>query len=121
MSDYVRWTNPEPPDYPWLTILFCYIVAYSSFVISDKCSKDMCLYNGHIIDKPNVCIFPPVQGLNYDLFCLADEEPVCGDVDGTVVCWETLALPDLDCDKKTSWISSSSLSGELIQPSSQEV
>lgn len=51
----------------------------------------------------------------------ADEEPVCGDVDGTVVCWETLALPDLDCDKKTSWISSSSLSGELIQPSSQEV
>uniref|UniRef100_A0A671XNM2 Cell adhesion associated, oncogene regulated n=1 Tax=Sparus aurata TaxID=8175 RepID=A0A671XNM2_SPAAU len=43
------------------------------------------------------------------------------DTEGPVVCWESLGLPDLDCDEKPGWISSSSLAGELIQPSPQEV
>ncbi|XP_072309119.1 cell adhesion molecule-related/down-regulated by oncogenes isoform X2 [Eucyclogobius newberryi] len=50
-----------------------------------------------------------------------DEEPECMDVEGTVVCWEALSLTDLDCDEKPSWISSSSLGGELIQAGPQEV
>ncbi|XP_072550746.1 cell adhesion molecule-related/down-regulated by oncogenes [Salminus brasiliensis] len=50
------------------------------------------------------------------------EEPVqCVDMDGPVVCWERLGLPDLDCKEKTAWISSASLSGELIQPTAQEI
>ncbi|XP_075956554.1 cell adhesion molecule-related/down-regulated by oncogenes [Anarhichas minor] len=57
--------------------------------------------------------------------CIADntaeEELECMDMEGPVVCWESLGLPDLDCDKKPGWISSSSLAGELIQPSPQEV
>lgn len=50
-----------------------------------------------------------------------EEELQCVDTDGPVVCWETLGLPDLDCDEKPGWISSSSLAGELIQPGPQEV
>ncbi|XP_020784224.1 cell adhesion molecule-related/down-regulated by oncogenes isoform X1 [Boleophthalmus pectinirostris] len=50
-----------------------------------------------------------------------DEEPECMDEEGTVVCWEALTLTDLDCDEKPSWISSSSLGGELIQAGPQEV
>lgn len=43
------------------------------------------------------------------------------DTERPVVCWESLGLPDLDCDEKPGWISSSSLAGELIQPGPQEV
>ncbi|KAF7655770.1 hypothetical protein LDENG_00051170 [Lucifuga dentata] len=50
-----------------------------------------------------------------------EEEPECEDMEGPVVCWESLGLPDLDCDEKPGWISSSSLAGELIQPSPQEL
>lgn len=50
----------------------------------------------------------------------AEEEPDCEDSEGPVVCWESLGLPDLDCDEKPGWISSSSLAGELIQPGPQE-
>ncbi|XP_053730145.1 cell adhesion molecule-related/down-regulated by oncogenes [Synchiropus splendidus] len=49
-----------------------------------------------------------------------DEDPHRVDSD-SVVSWETLGLPDLDCDEKPAWISSSSLAGELIQPGPQEV
>lgn len=52
---------------------------------------------------------------------IGEEEPKCMDVEGTVVCWEALTLTDLDCDKKPSWISGSSLGGELIQAGPQEV
>lgn len=41
--------------------------------------------------------------------------------DGPVLCWDSLGLPDLDCDEKPAWISSSSLAGELIQAGPQEV
>ncbi|XP_068173106.1 cell adhesion molecule-related/down-regulated by oncogenes [Antennarius striatus] len=51
----------------------------------------------------------------------AEEELECVDLEGPVVCWESLGLPDLDCDEKPAWISSSSLAGVLIQPSPQEV
>lgn len=51
----------------------------------------------------------------------AEEELECVDMEGPVVCWESLGLPDLDCDEKPGWISSSSLAGELIQPGPQEV
>ncbi|XP_041665199.1 cell adhesion molecule-related/down-regulated by oncogenes isoform X1 [Cheilinus undulatus] len=51
----------------------------------------------------------------------AEEELECEDMEGPVVCWESLGLPDLDCDEKPGWISSSSLAGELIQPGPQEV
>ncbi|XP_060929105.1 cell adhesion molecule-related/down-regulated by oncogenes [Limanda limanda] len=51
----------------------------------------------------------------------AEEELECEDLDGPVLCWESLGLPDLDCDEKPGWISSSSLAGELIQPGPQEV
>ncbi|XP_074536224.1 cell adhesion molecule-related/down-regulated by oncogenes isoform X2 [Halichoeres trimaculatus] len=51
----------------------------------------------------------------------AEEELECVDTEGPVVCWESLGLPDLDCDEKPGWISSSSLAGELIQPGPQEV
>uniref|UniRef100_A0A3Q4GMN9 Cell adhesion associated, oncogene regulated n=1 Tax=Neolamprologus brichardi TaxID=32507 RepID=A0A3Q4GMN9_NEOBR len=44
----------------------------------------------------------------------------CVDTEGPVVRWESLGLPDLDCDEKPVWISSSSLAGELIQPGPQE-
>lgn len=50
----------------------------------------------------------------------AGEEPECVDTEGPVVRWESLGLPDLDCDEKPGWISSSSLAGELIQPGPQE-
>ncbi|KAM6933990.1 cell adhesion molecule-related/down-regulated by oncogenes [Xenentodon cancila] len=50
----------------------------------------------------------------------AEDELRCVDVEGPVVCWESLGLPDLDCDEKPGWISSSSLAGELIQPGPQE-
>lgn len=53
--------------------------------------------------------------------CAAEEELELVDTEGPVVCWESLGLPDLDCDEKPGWISSSSLAGELIQPSPQEV
>nr|XP_020470414.1 cell adhesion molecule-related/down-regulated by oncogenes [Monopterus albus] len=51
----------------------------------------------------------------------AEEELECLDTEGPVVCWESLGLPDLDCDEKPGWISNSSLAGELIQPGPQEV
>lgn len=41
--------------------------------------------------------------------------------DGPVLCWDSLGLPDLDCDEKPGWMSSSSLAGELIQAGPQEV
>ncbi|KAM4628100.1 cell adhesion molecule-related/down-regulated by oncogenes isoform 2-T2 [Polymixia lowei] len=50
----------------------------------------------------------------------AEEEQQRVDTEG-VVCWESLGLPDLDCDEKPGWISSNTLAGELIQPTSQEV
>ncbi|XP_047450471.1 cell adhesion molecule-related/down-regulated by oncogenes [Mugil cephalus] len=50
----------------------------------------------------------------------AEEELECVDMEGPVVCWESLGLPDLDCDEKPGWISSCSLAGELIQPGPQE-
>lgn len=52
--------------------------------------------------------------------CAAGEEPESVDTEGPVVRWESLGLPDLDCDEKPGWISSSSLAGELIQPGPQE-
>lgn len=51
----------------------------------------------------------------------AETELEYTDRDGPVVCWDRLGLPDLDCDQKPVWISSSSLAGELIQPGPQEV
>lgn len=50
-----------------------------------------------------------------------DEDPECMDVEGTVVCWEALTLTDLDCDEKPSWITASSIGGELIHAGPQEV
>uniref|UniRef100_W5LK41 Cell adhesion associated, oncogene regulated n=1 Tax=Astyanax mexicanus TaxID=7994 RepID=W5LK41_ASTMX len=38
-----------------------------------------------------------------------------------VVCWESLGLPDLDCKEKPAWISTPSLSGDLIQPTAQKI
>uniref|UniRef100_A0A8B9RB93 Cell adhesion associated, oncogene regulated n=1 Tax=Astyanax mexicanus TaxID=7994 RepID=A0A8B9RB93_ASTMX len=43
------------------------------------------------------------------------------DLDGPVVCWESLGLPDLDCKEKPAWISTPSLSGDLIQPTAQKI
>ncbi|KAL0168842.1 hypothetical protein M9458_037064, partial [Cirrhinus mrigala] len=43
------------------------------------------------------------------------------DSEGPVVCWERLGLPDLDCKEKTAWISTGSLTGDLIQPTVQEI
>ncbi|XP_052008946.1 cell adhesion molecule-related/down-regulated by oncogenes [Xyrauchen texanus] len=43
------------------------------------------------------------------------------DSEGPVVCWERLGLPDLDCTEKPVWISTGSLTGDLIQPTAQEV
>ncbi|XP_050991224.1 cell adhesion molecule-related/down-regulated by oncogenes [Labeo rohita] len=43
------------------------------------------------------------------------------DSEGPVVCWERLGLPDLDCKEKTPWISTGSLTGDLIQPTVQEI
>ncbi|XP_063349695.1 cell adhesion molecule-related/down-regulated by oncogenes isoform X2 [Pelmatolapia mariae] len=57
---------------------------------------------------------------NYLADNTAGEEPECVDTEGPVVRWESLGLPDLDCDEKPGWISSSSLAGELIQPDPQE-
>ncbi|XP_040043024.2 cell adhesion molecule-related/down-regulated by oncogenes [Gasterosteus aculeatus] len=51
----------------------------------------------------------------------AEEELECMDTEGPVLCWDSLGLPDLDCDEKPGWISRSSLAGELIQPGLQEV
>lgn len=48
------------------------------------------------------------------------DEPECVDVEEPVVCWESLGLPDLDCDVKPVWISGSGLSGDLIQAGPQE-
>lgn len=53
--------------------------------------------------------------------CSAEEELDYVDTEGPVLCWDSLGLPDLDCDEKPGWISSSSLAGELIQPGPQEV
>ncbi|CAN9510948.1 unnamed protein product [Ophioblennius macclurei] len=50
----------------------------------------------------------------------AEEDPESADTEGPVVCWESLGLPDLDCDEKPGWISGGSLAGELIQPGPQE-
>ncbi|XP_029373096.1 cell adhesion molecule-related/down-regulated by oncogenes isoform X2 [Echeneis naucrates] len=58
---------------------------------------------------------------NYPTDSTAEGELECVDTEGPVVCWESLGLPDLDCDEKPGWISSSSLAGELIQPGPQEV
>ncbi|XP_029923655.1 cell adhesion molecule-related/down-regulated by oncogenes [Myripristis murdjan] len=58
---------------------------------------------------------------NYPGDDTVEEEPQCVDMEGPVVCWESLGLPDLDCDEKPGWISSNNLAGELIQPSPQEV
>uniref|UniRef100_A0A672PBS9 Cell adhesion molecule-related/down-regulated by oncogenes-like n=1 Tax=Sinocyclocheilus grahami TaxID=75366 RepID=A0A672PBS9_SINGR len=43
------------------------------------------------------------------------------DSEGPVVCWERLGLPDLHCKEKTAWISTGSLTGDLIQPTMQEI
>ncbi|XP_051512223.1 cell adhesion molecule-related/down-regulated by oncogenes-like [Myxocyprinus asiaticus] len=43
------------------------------------------------------------------------------DSEGPVVCWERLGLPDLDCKEKPIWISNGSLTGDLIQPTAQEI
>lgn len=51
----------------------------------------------------------------------AETELEYTDRDGPVVCWDSLGLPDLDCDQKPVWISSSSLAGELIHAGQQEV
>ncbi|KAG5269061.1 hypothetical protein AALO_G00197850 [Alosa alosa] len=48
-----------------------------------------------------------------------EEEPQMEAPEEPAVCWESLA--DLDCKEKVSFISSSSLTGDLIQPSVQEV
>lgn len=61
------------------------------------------------------------QRLSPVSLCAAEEELELVDTEGPVVCWESLGLPDLDCDEKPGWISSSSLAGELIQPGPQEV
>ncbi|XP_036393229.1 cell adhesion molecule-related/down-regulated by oncogenes isoform X1 [Megalops cyprinoides] len=51
----------------------------------------------------------------------AEEEPQCEESEGPVVCWENLALPELDCNEKAGWISNGSLAGDLIQPALQEI
>ncbi|XP_037534245.1 cell adhesion molecule-related/down-regulated by oncogenes [Nematolebias whitei] len=56
----------------------------------------------------------------------AEEEPECEELEECVVMeecvvsWDSLGLPDLDCDEKPGWISSCSLSGELIRAGPQE-
>ncbi|KAM4590635.1 cell adhesion molecule-related/down-regulated by oncogenes [Fundulus diaphanus] len=51
----------------------------------------------------------------------AEEEPEdSAETEDRVVSWDGLCLPDLDCDEKPGWISSSSLVGELIQAGPQE-
>ncbi|XP_029699616.1 cell adhesion molecule-related/down-regulated by oncogenes [Takifugu rubripes] len=57
----------------------------------------------------------------YPMENTAETEVEYTDRDGPVVCWDSLGLPDLDCDQKPVWISSSSLAGELIQAGPQEV
>ncbi len=54
--------------------------------------------------------------------CATGVQPVQHeDSEGPVVCWERLGLPDLDCKEKTAWISTGSLTGDLIQPTMQEI
>ncbi|XP_051934333.1 cell adhesion molecule-related/down-regulated by oncogenes isoform X2 [Hippocampus zosterae] len=54
--------------------------------------------------------------------CLADDTEEDLDCvhqeDGLVLCWDTMGLPDSDCDEKPGWMSGG---GELIQASLQEV
>lgn len=73
----------------------------------------------------NLFLSSLICSINKTLFflclCAAEGELECVDMEGPVVCWESLGLPDFDCDEKPGWISSSSLAGELIQPSPQEV
>nr|XP_057936577.1 cell adhesion molecule-related/down-regulated by oncogenes [Doryrhamphus excisus]XP_057936578.1 cell adhesion molecule-related/down-regulated by oncogenes [Doryrhamphus excisus] len=45
----------------------------------------------------------------------AEEDLDCVDQDGPVLCWDSLGLPDSDCDEKPGWISVGGLTGELIQ------
>ncbi|XP_061638391.1 cell adhesion molecule-related/down-regulated by oncogenes isoform X1 [Phyllopteryx taeniolatus] len=48
----------------------------------------------------------------------AEEDLDVVDQDGPVLCWDSLGLPDSDCDEKPGWMSGG---GELIQASLQEV
>ena len=70
-----------------------------------------------------VCVCVCARACVFACMCAhtAEEEPQCVDSEGPVVCWESLGLPDLDCDDKSGWLSGSSLAGELIQPAPQEV
>lgn len=77
----------------------------------------------HCGPHQNICLSFLIWSINQRLssLCAADEELECVDTEGPVVCWESLGLPDLDCDEKPGWISNSCLAGELIQPGPQEV
>lgn len=124
--------NRTPTPFHALLVSF-YIIA-NPHVVSRQtmqhCHKLHCgppqnLYLSFLIWSINqrLSLSPPLS-LPLSLFlslCAAEEELECVDMEGPVVCWESLGLPDLDCDEKPGWISSNSLAGELIQPSPQEV
>ncbi|KAG7483879.1 hypothetical protein MATL_G00042990 [Megalops atlanticus] len=48
------------------------------------------------------------------------EEPQQGESEGPVSRWERLSLSELDCNDKAGWDSTSSLTGDIIQPPLQE-
>ncbi|XP_062861345.1 cell adhesion molecule-related/down-regulated by oncogenes [Trichomycterus rosablanca] len=61
------------------------------------------------------------QSLTEELEQRANLEQDPGNSNESLVCLERKALPDLDCKEKPVWISHSSLTGELIQPTMQEI
>lgn len=92
-----------------ISVLYCNTVGLSRIRIFFFVNKK---------HKPSLSL--PSLGFSLSL-CAAEEELEYMDTEGPVLCWDSLGLPDLDCDEKPGWISSSSLAGELIQPGPQEV
>lgn len=45
----------------------------------------------------------------------------CVDSDEPLMCLERLEQSDLDCKEKSSWISTTSLNGDLIHQTAQEI
>ena len=66
-----------------------------------------------------LCVVFTPFGIHFFSMNVPDEEPQMEETEEPVVCWESLA--DLDCKEKVSFISSSSLNGDLIQSGVQEV
>ncbi|XP_053356547.1 cell adhesion molecule-related/down-regulated by oncogenes isoform X1 [Clarias gariepinus] len=57
-----------------------------------------------------------VQGIIF-----SKDSAQCVNSDEPLMCLERLDLSDLDCREKTIWISTSSLNGDLIHPTAQEI